>query len=254
MAEKITVPGIVMQTGPIGEFDKRCVILTTELGRISAFARSARKPGNRLMGTTEGFVFGDFTLSEGRSSYSVLYVDAKNYFNGIRSDIVLTCYGMYFMEFASYYTRENVNESETLKLIYQTLRIMEKGTVPIKLIRRIFELKLMSIHGEAPQVFSCIHCNKKEDLKVFDYRRGGLLCDKCAGDALSMHTVHVSEAALYTMRFIISTPVKSLYTFNVKDEVLEELSDLIDRYMKVYIDRSFHSLEMLKQLDPDVEV
>ena len=49
MAELLEVTGMVIAAGPIGEYDKRVVLLTKELGKISAFARGARKPGNALM-------------------------------------------------------------------------------------------------------------------------------------------------------------------------------------------------------------
>ena len=48
MQEYTQITGIVLKAEPIGEYDRRVVILTKEKGKISAFARGARKPNSML--------------------------------------------------------------------------------------------------------------------------------------------------------------------------------------------------------------
>ena len=88
-------------------------------------------------------------------------------------------YGFYFMEFADYYTKENNDEREMLKLLYQSLRALVRKTIPYELIRYIFELKSISINGEAPEVFACVSCGSTEELEVFSESGQGMLCSEC---------------------------------------------------------------------------
>ena len=73
MQDFVIVTGIIMKSEPIGEYDRRVVILTKERGKISAFARASRKPGNRLMAPTNPFSFGQFKLYVGKRGRTLFW-------------------------------------------------------------------------------------------------------------------------------------------------------------------------------------
>ena len=243
------VLGMVLSAMPVGEYDKRLVILTKEHGKIAAFARGARRPQSPLMGCSQPFAFGNFTVYRGRDSYTVSAGEISNYFYELRDDLEGAYYGFYFCEFADYLTRENIDATGILKLLYQTLRCLTKKTICYRLVRVVFELKIVAINGEAPQMFECTKCGKKEEGMVFSGREGGLLCKECERNRKIWDKRILSPAAVYAMQYIIGTPVEKLYTFTVTPEVLRELEDCMKEYLEIYVNHSFKSLEILEILE-----
>lgn len=215
MQDFLQVTGMVLKSIPVGEYDRAVTILTMEKGKISAFARNARRQNNRFMAAVSPFCFGKFKLYAGRNSYTMAEAEISNYFEELRDDLEGACYGMYFLEVADYYTRENNDEADMLKLLYQSLRALLHKNLDNRLVRAVFECKAMAVNGEFPGV---------------------------PGDR------ELSESAAYTLEFIDSTPVEKLYTFTVKESVLLELQEVAEKYRERIWGHHFKSLEMLESL------
>ncbi len=215
MQELFNVTGIILKAEPFGEYDRRVVILTRERGKIAAFAKGARKQGSRLLASTNPFCFGEFKLFEGRTSYSISEATISNYFEGLREDFEGACYGMYFNEIMDYYTRENNDEKEMLKLLYQSLRALCHKGLSNRLVRYIFEIKALVLNGEYPGV---------PEHKVYQ------------------------ESTVYAVSYIAGSSVEKLYTFTVNDSVLTELKEIADEFRHKFMDRKMKSLEILNEI------
>lgn len=216
-SDLIAVNGMVLSSMPMGEYDRRLVILTRERGKISAFAKGARRPNSSLLAGSRPFSFGRFFVYEGRSSYTVRSMDISNYFEGLAQDLEAACYGSYFMEFADYYGREGADETAMLNLLYVSLRALGKKAVPRPLVRYIFELRAMAINGEY---------SEKPLIKT-------------------------GESAAYAWNFVLCTPLEKLYSFTLTPETLREFARAVEALKEYYIDREFKSLEILEAMGGD---
>lgn len=250
MMERVT--GMVLSVSPISEYDKRIVLLTKEYGKISAFARGARKQNSPLLACTEPFTFGEFSVFRGHNSFNINAVASPNYFSELRNDLESIYYAYYFCEMADYFTSENVDGTEVMKLLYQSFRALQLSSIKKELVRYIVELKMLTINGEAPRVFSCVKCEKKEHLHFFVIEEQGVYCDSCKMEVKKSTSnkkrgIVISETTVYTLQRIISTQSKSLFTFMVSDAILSELQVVMKEYFKNRTDKQFRSLEMIEK-------
>jgi DNA repair protein RecO (recombination protein O) len=215
MGDYIEVTGIVLSAMPVGEFDRRIELLTKERGRISAFAKGARKQNSALTGVTRAFVFGTFQLYEGRTSYTVKQASITNYFQEIISDLDCVYYGCYFAELAEYYSREGVDGADMINLLYASLRALAKPNIPNRLVRYIYEIRLVFINGECPDFF-------EESWE------------------------RVNESTLHALQVIVTAPVSRLYTFTLSEECLNELGSVASGIIHTAVDKRIKSEELLE--------
>ena len=215
-SQTYTVTGMVLSAAPVGDYDKLVVLLTRERGKIRAFARGARRPGSALMAAANAFAFGEFQIYEGRTSYTMSQASIQNYFGELMTDFEGACYGQYFLEFADYYTRENADGSDFLKLAYQSLRALLVPSLPRKLVRYIYELKAMTYSGEFPQTFE----------QFSDW--------------------NLNPSTEYALQYVVAASVEKLYTFLLTEEVFAEFARVVTWLRKHYVEHRFKSLEILE--------
>ena len=245
MGQNIVLKGMVLSVMPIGEYDKRITVLTKEKGKITAFARGARRPTSQILAASNPFSFGEFEFFEGRSTYTLVKATISNYFRELSTDPVKACYGFYFLEIADFYAQENNDGTGLLKLLYQTLRALGKSAFDPRLVRRIYELRILLEEGEYPVMFACRQCGKKENLKWFSVKNHGMLCSDCQREEGS---ILIGESTLYTLQSILSSEIEKLYTFRVSDDVLNQLEQVLNRYFTMQVSHNFQSLEILKTI------
>ena len=200
-----------------------------------------------MIAAANPFCFGEFEAYAGRNAYTIVKASISNYFYEISMDLMKTCYGCYFLELADYFSMENSDCRDQLKLLYQTMRALNAPALSLRLVRSIYELKTLVYHGVYPNVFSCMNCGSKEDLIYYDSRKRGTICASCGGHSMR----RIFPAALYALQYIITAPVEKLYTFTLKEEILNAIEKIIGESMEFAADRKFKSLEFLNDLPKD---
>lgn len=214
----IGLNGIILSSQPVGEYDRRVVILTRERGKIACFARGARKPTSQLSGSTRVFAFGIFYVYEGRNSYSLHRADIKNYFEDIIKDYDATLYACYYAEIADYYGFEGVEAKDAINLLYAALKALEDERLDRRITTAVYTIRAVANAGECPPA-----------------------------DQLQLPAGCLNENVMKVFSYIRAASADRVFKFIVGDETVTALEKIADRVAKYAIDKKLKSKDMLPQ-------
>ena len=247
----LNTTGLIIKEHIVGESDKYITLFTKELGKIQVIAYRAKKSERGLASATQLFTYGHFIISAYKETYKLINAEIISTFYGIRQDLEALAYAAYIGEFIDGVTEEGLSSKELLEISVRTLLALEKKLVPFYLIRRIFELRMLSALGFMPQLYKCANCGKilKDTSKTgysFAVSAGGMICETCKEE----YDLYLSLAynTLYTLRYIIGVPLNKLFSFTVNDQIQKELDQLCKQYIDYYIDKKFKTLGFIEKI------
>lgn len=238
--------GIVIKEVNTGEADRIITILTDEYGKISASAKNARRTKNPLAAGTQLLCYSEFMMFKGKELHNISSCEVIESFYEIRNDIVKLTYCSHILELVNDNIVENDPSSEILQLVLNTLFIIARKDRALELIIRIFELRLMCLLGYEPQVVYCMQCEKGIDSDAyFDFDNSSIVCKNCTKRA---NTMKISEATAKALKYIVYVNPQKLFSFNLSDDSVRQLSELSKRYIKEHLGKTYNKLDYLKNL------
>lgn len=238
------VTGMVLSAAPVNDFDKRLVILTKERGKITAFARGARKPTSQYLACSQAFVYGKFTVYEGANAYTLNGAEVEEFFVELREDLDLVVYGLYFCELADYYTMENQPSADVLKLLVRTMKELTNPRISLDMIKAICELKISAINGEAPLPCECTECHRSDNLVGVSFSAGGAVC--ADHERVYKDVIHLVPPAIYAVYYVITSDIDRIYAFKLEKQAEADFIYYLKRYMARFVNREFKALQMLQ--------
>lgn len=223
-----------------GDTDRIVSLFTLEHGRISAFARSARKSRKRFGAALETFshIEAHVRLKEGLCS--VQEAVSGTAFTGIRSDLARISHALYACELVEAMTPEGHPIPRLYRLLTMYLEHLD-STAAVGGDRRFFEINLLNILGYRPALEECSRCEapfKASGAVLQDH--GHLVCPGCgSGKKIDLHTIQTLSNCLATGKF---------GTISFRSEALMQAGDLLDDAVAEHAGKRLKSLEFLRQV------
>lgn len=206
-------------------------------GKISCVAKGARRPKSALLAGTQMFCFGEYLVFKGSQTYHINSVEPIEVFYNLRIDLDKLKYAVHINKIVQDVTHENQNCYSILQLVLNTLYTISETDKNLDMVLGVFKLRLLCILGFTPQVMKCTNCKEQGNLTYFSIKDNGLKCEACGKQDTS--TIQISESTVNAIRYTVTAPPKKLYSFNLKDEALEEFKLVSKLYFNEKLEREY---------------
>lgn len=224
----IKTKGIILSESKMGDFDKMVTILTPS-GKIGCAAKGARRPKSLLMAGTQYFCFGEYLIFKGTNSYNINSCDTIEVFYNLRTDLDKLNYAVEICKLVESVTYENQNTYHILQLLLNTLYMISETDKNLVLIDCAFKLRLLCLLGFMPNVKKCTRCNEDEPIRYFSIVDNGFKCASCG--KVDKSAITISPTTVDAIRYIVSAPAKKLFSFDLPEDALNELSLVTKIYL-----------------------
>lgn len=242
----LTIQAIVLRVTDYNDRDALLTVLSRNHGKLTIKARGLRRKNSPLTAPCQLLAFGEFTLFEYKNQYTVNEAHSIELFQGLRRDLCKLSLGTYFAQAAELLSQEDLPNPELLSLVLNCLYALDKLDKPELLVKSVFELRSASLAGYTPDLFGCHICGSQEPA-YFDISGGALLCEKCRGAATGIR-MPITAAILEAMRYITYCDGKKLFSFEISQDSLTQLSSITEAYLTTQLERGFSTLDFYKSL------
>ena len=179
-----TTDAIVLRHADYRDYDRMLTLFSPEYGRIDAIARGCRRPRSALVGASEVFCAGQYTINASGERHSVTQCEIKDSYYDLRLDYDRLMHGMYYLSLADAAALPSQAAPDIFFLLLKALAHLSYSELPAALLTACFEMRYMPLMGYLPVMDRCVLCGAPIDGDCrFDADRGGAVCLACKSSA-----------------------------------------------------------------------
>ena len=174
--------GIILNSRPMGEYDRIVGIFTEDIGRIDGIAKGARSFKNRFGGSLEPFThcrLGLFRKRHG-SLYRIESADIVNSFSQVRKDLDLILHSSSMVDVLRKITPLEDPSKPIFTLLLRSLDRISAGE-HIDNVLFFYQIQILHLSGLGLRFDGCVKCNRKvtDFSRTISIAEGGLVCPAC---------------------------------------------------------------------------
>lgn len=240
---------IVIKSMNLSESDRLITFMTENHGKVKCVAKGARKAKNQFWGSLEpmSLIHLIYFGREHQSLFRLNHSDIIESFQTIRDDFDKLYTGIYFLDLINAMILEGHWEPKVFGLLYQALAALNQQT-ELEPLRRLFEIRLLSLSGYKPQLEHCVLCRKipANGMIPFSYAHNGILCSSCSNNARI--DIQFSVGTRNYIKKLLEVEIKTCERLKFPKSQTEEIEKVTHRLVLSHLGRELKSYPFIKNM------
>lgn len=240
---------IALKSINLSESDRLVTFMTENYGKVKCVAKGARKVKNQFWGALEpmSLIHLIYFGKEHQSLYRLNHSDIIESFQTIRDDFDKLYTGVYFIDLIDAMILEGHREPKVFGLLYQALAALNQQT-ELEPLRRLFEIRLLSLSGYKPQLDHCVLCRKTPEngMISFSYSHNGILCGPCSNRART--DIEFSIGTRNYIKKLLDVEIKTCERLKFPKAQTDEIEKVTHRLVLSHLGRELKSYPFIKNM------
>ncbi len=229
---------LVIKSINLSESDRLVTFMTENQGKVKCVAKGARKVKNRFWGALEpmSLIHLIYFGKEHQSLFRLNHCDIIESFQTIRDDFDKLYTGVYFLDLIDSMILEGHREKKIFALLYQSLAAL------------IFEIRLLSLSGYAPQLEHCVLCKSlpENGMIAFSYAHNGILCNVCSNRARI--DIQFSTGTRNYIKKLLDVEIKTCERLKFPKSQTDKIEKVTHRLILSHLGRELKSYPFIKNM------
>ncbi|MCX6740597.1 MAG: DNA repair protein RecO [Candidatus Parcubacteria bacterium] len=260
MSRTYTTTGIILKRRDYQENDRLFCLYTKDFGKIEVVARGTKKITSKLKGYLEPFYLVKLMIAKGKVIDKLANCNSIKCYENLRNDPTLLGFGLinYLAEGTDGLISGHTSQSDKFELLLEALDIMEQEIIKdlpekkerMQFLANIYFIKLLGLLGYQPEIHRCVLCHKGVLLtkNVFDFSKGGLICEDCKKVCLIEDYIRVSDSVIKLLQLAKEKPLEYFRNLAIEANELNEFNGVGEKLLLINMEKPIKSLEFFSSI------
>ncbi|MBE6688067.1 MAG: DNA repair protein RecO [Ruminococcaceae bacterium] len=246
----VSFNGLVVREEKSGDYGKFITVLTDNCGRVQMSAKGVGSVKNRNAAACSIFTYGEFVAYYRDGRYTLKSSSPERYCIRHDGKLEQLALASYIAELADIFGRGENDTSEIMHYCINALHILYKDDRPRRMIKAVYELRMLCAAGYMPNLEECAVCGGElcDEEMYFCFVDGVFVCKCCTTEPYVKKRL-VSLSCFNLMKYVISSPENKAYAVKVPEKTEKEFCSVCCDFLLAQLEKKPDTLDFYNTVE-----